>query len=85
MIRYKWHYVMLRTLDYKMQSHLHVYTCIIIAKGVTWRKEKKRVKVDLVLFIDRPPSRKKSIGYHTRHFLCYVMLGVQYSIRANKS
>lgn len=59
MIRYKWHYVMLRTLDCKIQGHLHVYMCIIKAKGVTWRKEKKRVKVDLVLFIDRSPSRKK--------------------------
>lgn len=85
MIRYKWHYVMLRTLDCKIQGHLHVYMCIIKAKGVTWRKEKKRVKVDLVLFIDRSPSRKKNIGYRTRHFLCYIMLGVQYSIRANKS
>lgn len=59
MIRYKWHYVMLRTLDCKIQGHLHVYMCIIKAKGVTWRKEKKRVKVDLVLSIDRSPSRKK--------------------------
>lgn len=50
---------MLRTLDCKIQGHLHVYMCIIKAKGVTWRKEKKRVKVDLVLFIDRSPSRKK--------------------------
>lgn len=50
--------------------------CIIIVKGVIWRKEKKRVKVDLVLFIDRLLFRKKNIGYYIRYFLCYVMLGV---------
>lgn len=61
---------MLRTLDCKIQGHLHVYMCIIKAKGVTWRKEKKRVKVDLVLFIDRSPSRKKN------HWLSYKTLFV---------
>lgn len=63
---------MLRTLDYKIQGHLHVYTCIVIAKGVTWRKEKKRVKVDLILFIDRLPSRKKELVIIQDTF--YVML-----------
>lgn len=80
MIRYKWHYVMLRTLDCKIQGHLHVYMCIIKAKGVTWRKEKKRVKVDLVLFIDRSPSRKKKywLSYKTLFMLCYVRSTIFY-------
>lgn len=80
MITYKWHYVMLRTLDCKIQGHLHVYMCIIKAKGVTWRKEKKRVKVDLVLFIDRSPSRKKKhwLSYKTLFMLCYVRSTIFY-------
>lgn len=48
--------------------------CIIKVKGVIWRKEKKRVKVDLVLFIDRLLFRKKKywLLYKIFFMLCYV-------------